>query len=137
MDLYRLFIPSWRFFDQLGIISTLYYRIKQNGTYSSWFVALEKPNRAFLNLFLNSDGNIYLFSQVLVDRLAAEVSTISSSSDVRIEALNNFKLIENLVRQKIQKEKLSNEIFFQFKIQVHSDKNENPEDFIISKELRL
>lgn len=108
MTLSRLFIPSWRFFDQLGTIATLYYRTNTNST---WQIVLKKPTRQWWHLFHNPHGNQYLMCLSLVDRL------ITEKADQSIEQTESFQLVRNLVKSVVQEENQQNKTF-EFKIEL-------------------
>lgn len=129
MSLLRLFIPSWRFFDQIGTIPKLYYRVKSASDYTPWVLCLEKPaGRNFFNFLLNANGNFYLTCLGLIDRL------VSEEHNSEIQSTVSYKLVENLVRNKVISEN-SNAKSFQFKIQV---KTENKvQYFLMSDEVFL
>ncbi len=57
---FRIFVPSWRFFDDTGPIPKLYVRAEQAGQLgSSWLPALQPPKRRWYSLFFNPDGNLH------------------------------------------------------------------------------
>lgn len=107
MTLSRLFIPSWRFFDQLGTIPTLFYRTNNN---TDWQLVLQKPQRRWWHLFHNPEGNQYLLCLSLVDRLLAE------KADQSIEQTESFRLVKNLVRSVVLSDPQNKT--FEFKIEL-------------------
>lgn len=131
----KLFIPTWKFFDQLGTVSNLFYRELNKTGDGPWMPVFDKPKRNFLNLFYNPEGNLYLACVALVDRLVHEVGTNHTLSPQDIEQLESFLLVKNLVLVFLQ-EKKSKGFRFQFKIQVQSEKTAL-EDFLVSKKLVL
>jgi hypothetical protein len=96
--LFRVFIPSWRFFDELGEVSHLYYRFGADPeSLGDWIQYSEKPNRHLGALFLNPRGNLHLANMGLISELPS-----------------TQELVENLVRFQIIETKAS-QFFFQFK----------------------
>lgn len=128
MNWLRLFIPSWRFFDQIGTISKLYYRVNLGDGYMPWRICLEKPKRHVFNLLLNPNGNFYLPCLALVDRLVSEEVTSNIQNTI------SYRLVENLVRHTILDQNLKAKSF-QFKVQIASENQ--VEDFLISEEVKL
>lgn len=133
----KLFIPTWKFFDQLGTVSKIYYRILDKSDSGAWMPVLEKPPRNLLNLFYNPEGNLYLACVALVDRLVFEIgSSPESLSPEQTEKLESYLLVQNMVKVLLVPKTVKKELRFQFKIQVESELK-LPEDFLISKELVL
>lgn len=113
MILLRILIPSWRFFDRLGRVPELLYRVKNNGEWGNWGTCFERPQRKLWHLFSNPHGNMYLAYRSLVDRL---IDDSQKTQDLEKEI--SFQLIKNLVHQTILKNKTSKTTHYAFKIKV-------------------
>jgi hypothetical protein len=99
LKLFRVIIPSWRFFDELGDVSELFYRFgPESSKLGSWIRYSEQPKRNLGALFLNPRENLYLASLSLISDLP-----------------ESAPLVRNLVQWKIAQTH-SDKFFFQFKI---------------------
>ena len=132
----QLFIPTWKFFDQLGTVSKLYYRDLSPDGAMIWLPVFEKPTRNFLNLFYNPEGNLYLACVALVDRLVIDVGSKEPLPAEYVEKLESYLLVQNMVRVFLREKFQTQFLRVQFKIQVESE-HASPDDFLISKELVL
>ena len=120
MNLLKILIPSWRFFDRAGDLSQLYFKAHTgNGNYGFWQEVLIPPKRHLGNFVLNPQGNLYLASQALVERLVQEISEDDQGvmTPEFIEHQSAFKLVKNLVEVSL-KERNSSFQRFQFMIKV-------------------
>jgi hypothetical protein len=98
LQLFRVLVPSWRFFDELGDINRLYYRYgADRDRLGKWMGYSEEPKRNPGTLFLNPRGNLHLANIALLSDLPA-----------------TSPLIGNLVRLKIA-EVEKGRFFYQFK----------------------
>jgi hypothetical protein len=98
LKLFRVVIPSWRFFDELGDVSRLHYRFgSESSKLGPWILYSEKPARNLGTLFLNPRGNLYL----------ANIGLISGLPETE-------ELIENLVQWEVVQAR-PGKFFFQFK----------------------
>jgi hypothetical protein len=66
---WRLFIPTWRFFDSVGPHPQLLVKKDQQ-----WEVFLKQPKLYWYSLFFNPQGSFYHACNNLLDRLIEEVS---------------------------------------------------------------
>ena len=110
----RVFIPTWRFFDRIGRVPELYYRVKFNGKLGPWQPVFEKPERKFYHLFVNPEGNLYLAYQSLLDRLLDD----SQNKSINFEEQISFQQIKNLVHSKALKSSHKEATHFEFKADV-------------------
>jgi hypothetical protein len=98
LKLFRIAIPSWRFFDELGEISHLYYRFgEKSSELGSWILYSRKPIRNIRTLFFNCEENLFLANIGLISDLPASA-----------------RLVENLVCWEIART-YRGKFFFQFK----------------------
>lgn len=137
MNWLRLFIPSWRFFDQLGSVPQLMYRVSKKSETTDWQPVFKKPQRQLHNLFFNPFGNLYLYHQSLVSRLADESQTATN-----LELVPTYQILKELT-QEIIKQQFQNQneqildLKFQFKVSLHSENQKNPIDLITTEEMVL
>lgn len=98
MDFLRIFMPSWRFFDRLGRVPEVFFRGKSLEAESKkWQPLLEKPKRKSYNLFFNPGGNLYLAQVSLIEQVLDD----SQKESKKFEETVSFKLLKNLVREKV------------------------------------
>lgn len=133
MNLWRLLIPSWRFFDRAGDTAILYVRKDgKKPNENQWQPVLHPPSRTLANLFLNPQGNLYLAAQGMVTRLAEEISQ-NQSSPQDIEQWDSFLLVKNLVIHHLDQTTSS----YQFKIEISPAAGEDAYSLLTSKEYQL
>lgn len=126
--LLRVLIPSWRFFDDVGHVSKLYYQI---GPYGPWQPCFQPQQRHWYQLFLNPHTNLRMALNSIVERLSMEISDLDEN---KISESITYQLVENLVRHQVKsiEPKAQN---FRFKIVVSSPvSNEADYNALISKE---
>lgn len=131
LQLLKLFLPTWKFFDHVGLVPVVYFRMgDQEGHLSQWRKVIEVPERQWMNFILNPKGNWIshqhtALHQLLNDNLKFEVDDLEKS--------NSFQFIKSLVEQKlISSEDKKN--FYQFKVAGVSTQNFElqEEDLILS-----
>jgi hypothetical protein len=122
-SLFRLFIPSWRFFDDIGSISRLYY---QTDTLPDWQPCFHPQPRRWFYLLLNPTGNLRLACYSLVDRLVEEISHLREENQHLVSQSVSYRLLENLIRYQVRSLSTSSHNF-RFKIIVSSPLIENSE----------
>lgn len=127
MNLWRLIIPSWRFFDRAGDTAILY--VRKTGSAAPWTPVLVPPTRNLGNLFLNPTGNLYLACQGLVNRLVEEISDHQGPTD-EVEQWDSFLLVKNLVEHQLGATTVS----YQFKIEIAPAHGERTYTLLTSKE---
>ncbi len=114
MGFIRVLIPTWRFFDRLGRVPELLFRVKFGGKFGPWLPVLEKPTRKFYHLFLNPEGNLHLAYNTLVDRVLDD----SQNKSIDFENQISFQQIKNLVHQKALTSATKETTHFEFKVSV-------------------
>lgn len=112
LQFFRLFFPSWKFFDSVGSLPKLYFQIESR----QWEPLLHSPPIVWWNLFVNSEGNLHHAYQNLVNRLVLDLNQLSSNSP---DELTSFQLVEQLVRSQIhQLNRYEKGQIYRFKISV-------------------
>ena len=90
----RTLIPSWRFFDELGAIPTLEFRLRApGGEWAAWQPAIGSGSRGPLGLIFNPRGNLNLACHSLVTQLATDL-------DEKTGHAVSYALVRNLVRSR-------------------------------------
>jgi hypothetical protein len=114
---FRVLFPSWRFFDELGGVPSLFYRTVQNGEMGPWQDCLPNQSRNAFSFLLNPTGNLRMASLSLVEQL---VSEIQETDENQLEALSKtvpYLLTRKLVIFQMKKRgAFPPGQFFQFKI---------------------
>lgn len=118
LQLWRGFFPSWKFFDEVGYVPSLQFRVARNEVElesKEWQPLLQKAHRRWLDLFLNPFGNSLHFTDTLVRQFAEDIQ--SGDSPEQIEHAISFKIVFNLVQQEVKKYlSLESDFYFQFKV---------------------
>lgn len=94
LNLFRVFLPSWKFFDEVGSAPELYYQME-----GPWQPVLIRPANKLRNLFLHPEGNFFHAGHSLLERLLREVNEAEPSD---LESSPSYQLVENLVRFQIR-----------------------------------
>lgn len=124
MNLVKILIPSWRFFDRPSDLAFLYVRTQtKDGIWSAWRPCLNPPLTKITNLFLNPMGNLYLACQSLVNRFAEEVSNHQTHT--------SLDYIKRLVTETVDTQDLH---AYQFRIEVTPVNGAEPFELFVSEE---
>lgn len=126
--LLRAFFPSWKFFDDIGEVPVLFYRVSEDGRdFGGWKICLEKSKRSLGSLFLNPQGNFLLACESHLQHLLTDLEENSNGGSVRIENSVSYQLTKKLVRFQIMKRGLVGERFwYQFKLSVMFPGEQDP-----------
>ncbi|MFN8392472.1 MAG: hypothetical protein U0136_19420 [Bdellovibrionota bacterium] len=136
MQLFRVVLPSWRFFDQPCDIPRLRYRVSmQNGSLGEWREALQPPPRRWWNLFFNPKGTAYLACHSLLRQLETEIGELDPADTDAFPESAVFRLVHNLARYCIARdEALRTGAQYQFSVlRVSVDGQNREEQFLLSK----
>jgi hypothetical protein len=102
--LLRAFFPSWKFYEDLGDVPILFYRIKERGSiWTPWKNCVEKKKRKWTKLFLNSQGNVHLAYGSLLQHLVTDIQEIEDSDYFSLKSKASYQLVQNLVLFEISK----------------------------------
>lgn len=129
LSLFRVFFPSWRFFEDTCGRPALYARIEKG----VWKSVLEKPQRSFFSLFFNPEGNLFLAYGSLLERLLKDASELQAGEEGQLLDSVSYRLVRNLVESKLS---LSPGVQYQFKVCVSGEAatREFEQDALISSE---
>ena len=94
--LLRVLVPSWRFFDGIGVHPDLLARVAgPDGRFGPWLALLPPPPRAWWNVFWHPDGNLSMACHSLLDRLQADLAAAEEDDDPA--QLVSYRLVLDLV----------------------------------------
>jgi hypothetical protein len=126
--LLRAFFPSWRFFEDLGDVPVLWYRVARVGTeLGNWQNCTKRLTRRWHGLLLNPQGNLLLASGSLLQQLLSDVEQVDEKHPERVEKFVSYQLTRNLVRHQISE---MAGLHYQFKLSAGS--GTSCEDVLIS-----
>ena len=92
-SIFRVFIPSWRFFDQIGTPLLAQFRFGQNdSSLGEWMSLPTTQTRMPWNLFFNADVSIHHALQSLTERLVSEAQTFASASAANSTSTTRAKI---------------------------------------------
>ena len=112
IQLFRVLLPSWKFFDGLVDAPVLYHRVSQDGVnFGEWSQTIPKAQkRRFKNLLLNSNENYLFAAHALLEYFKNDLQE-KSDSQVSLE------LIKNLVLYRLKElDQISEVSFFQIRL---------------------
>lgn len=97
----RVFVPSWRFFDEIHHTPKLYYRIGPSADQlGDWTLCRVRRERRLSHLFLNPDINLDLAAATLSERFVSEASRAPDGTD--LEETVSYKLLREVVRSHLR-----------------------------------
>lgn len=120
----RLFIPTWRFFDDVGHVPMLFVRVSEE---TEWQLALPPLQRHWYTLFLNPAGNERHALNNLLTRLMVETQEVKD-----IEPTVTYQLVKNLAQSRAHSTNT-----FQFKLCIHNGNLHHAEDLLVSPIYRV
>jgi hypothetical protein len=100
--LLRAFFPNWKFFHAVGYVPHLYARSAVQLTsgellWSDWVLIYPRRVRSLHHLLHNTDTNIGLAQQNMVDHFWADLHDLPEGDDPR--ALVSYQMMQRLVEQ--------------------------------------
>lgn len=131
--LFRLFFPSWKFFDESSYLYYLKFRYcKENEdiTLVDWQFCPPKLNRNLKQMLINPDGNISLACESTLQHFYSDLYERQSTNNFKeLAELTSYKNIQNLVKYFAE---IIDKDFgkYQFKVSIMSELEE--EDIIVS-----
>lgn len=100
LQLFRAWLPSWRFFETLSEQPVLFFRTGQEAEdveAGEWRRALQRPPRTVFSVLLNGEGNLHLACYALLDQLEEDLSELDVSQIDGVPRLPSYQLVQNLV----------------------------------------
>jgi hypothetical protein len=118
LHVFRVFFPSWKFFDEVGEIATLRYRFEaKENEWSEWLNFPTKTKMKWYFLFFNPQVNFHLAGQSAV-QILGEMSMEHAGSAKDFFQLQEYRIVQNLVAYVIVEERKLERFGYQFKIEV-------------------
>lgn len=99
LQLFRAWVPSWRFFETLSEQPVLFYRVGSGAEEpgGEWRVALRRPARRWYSIALNGEGNLHLASYTLLDQLEEDIGELQPSQLDSFSQSASYQLVQNLI----------------------------------------
>ena len=101
---WKLFFPSWNFFDDFSTTPRMEFRLFRPGYETAEWRLLfpEHSTRSLWRVLFNPHGNLELFEQSQIESAADELSLLSAKAAEEFSAGNTYALLVALVRRRIQ-----------------------------------
>ena len=117
-QLFRAWVPSWRFFETHSEQAVLFYRVAAAGDeMGEWRPALQRPRRSWYSIVLNGEGNLHLACYALLDQLEEDISEFDAAQLDSFSHTPSYQLIQNLVCcLLLENDKLRSGCKYQFKV---------------------
>ena len=109
-QLFRVLLPSWKFFDGRVDAAVLLYRLSDDGiVFGDWILCIPKTGkRSWKKLFLNTRENYLFAAHALIEYLKND---LSDGSDPAV----SLELVKNLVEFQIRESEVNSKSnYFQF-----------------------
>jgi hypothetical protein len=93
----RAFFPSWKFFDDVGVVQVLMVRVgRDENDLGEWTHCLHRVRRRWYAPVVNPEATLHLAYGSLLQQLVAEVEEMPVPYDV--ESAVSYQLTHHLVR---------------------------------------
>ena len=116
VHLLRAFFPSWRFYDDFNHLPVLSFRWRHaGGEFGEWTLCSPRPQRRLAALLVNTDGNLFLAENSLVQQLVTELQSVEPEE---APGLVSYRLTDRLVRTRLPADGSAE---YQFKLSVDSE----------------
>ncbi len=100
--LFRALFPSWRFFEELGRVPKLSFRIVGSSE-TEWSECLAPERMGLGALFLNARGNLRMAGNSLVEQLVTDLSELEDgATDEAVTSSVSYELVTRLVRSQVR-----------------------------------
>lgn len=94
---FRAFFPSWRFFEDIEDVPTLFYRrTREGGDWGPWTACISRPPRRLGAIVFNPDGNLALAYGSLIQQLLVDLPDDPRDAD-GVEGSVPYALVRALV----------------------------------------
>jgi hypothetical protein len=113
LQLMRVIIPSWRFFDQPDEPLLLETRVN---TKDAWIPLLTPRRRPFYAVIFNPGGNLRFAMHALLEQF---ISDLEDGDEIAIDV--SSALVQNLVKQQLTERGVVGPKSFQFRIRTTTD----------------
>lgn len=113
---FRVLVPSWRFFEDVGHSLLLEYRSGEPNHMGEWQNALERPAPRWYSFLFNPSGNLFLAEQSLLQRFEGDIGNLDPARTHEFEHATSFLLVKQLVRVRLQQEGRAAGTRYQFRV---------------------
>lgn len=101
--LLRALFPSWRFFEELGHVPKVSFRIlSADSGAGPWQDAMGQATRSWSMLALNSQGNLRMAENSLIEQLMTDLADLPDENTDDLERSVSYELAIQLVRSHIR-----------------------------------
>jgi hypothetical protein len=101
IHLFRVLFPTWRFFEDVGVVPQLWHRYIGDQSPEEWQLTLPPLKRNYFMLFFNPWGNVTLAYGSLLESLLTDINDLPSADSESVATLTSYKLVRRLVEFKI------------------------------------
>lgn len=119
MFIFRIFFPSWKFFDDSGVIYALKYRVCtkiEEMESAPWAVCPPKLKRSWRQLIANPWGNVALACDSVVQHLSASINEAVDNDDlIQLSNSVSYQTAQNMAQYFCRQTGLEYR-FYQFKL---------------------
>ncbi len=132
--LFRIFFPSWKFFDESTDLYYIKFRVSINYSdedFSNWELCPQKLKRNWYQFVFNPNGNVSLACDTILNHLYYEIYNNQDDNIYisNLEETTSYKITQNMLQYYI-KQNNTHYNYYQFKISVLN--NDLEEDLLIS-----
>ncbi len=122
LSLFRVFVPSWRFFDEAKPIPSLELRLAPEGNaWGAWLPVFDRlPDRSPWQLCFNPLENDRLARQSLLSRFLNEASDWKPG-DQAVTGSVSYELVRGLVLERVARESRKGKVRFQFRLMLEGE----------------
>jgi hypothetical protein len=120
LALFRVLLPSWRFFTSIEPALRLLCRVASHGSdFGPWRELLTPPPRGPGSLFSNAAGNLHLACHAALEQLESELE--AAGPDSRVGELVGYRLVANLVAYRLRErgDLAGSQVRYQFRLRSH------------------
>lgn len=136
VNLFRAFFPSWKFFEDVGPVPRLFYKVTMQGQASTdWLPCWHQQQRKISHLFLNAETNYLLTCGSLLNQLVTELEEIDDAQLDSFTQSVSYQLTQRLVQEHIEQQHHNYKVTqYQFKVSAQLPLNLEFQDIFISPE---
>ena len=116
LALFRVLLPSWRFFEDIAPAPRLWCRVAAHGgDFGPWRELLRGSTRCAGALLLNPAGNLHLACHAALEQFQSELE--EAASDMPAAELIGYELVANIVAYELRTARVAGpHARFQFRV---------------------
>ncbi len=121
--LLRAFFPSWKFFEDVFEMPTLYFRTRPAGEseFGPWVNCFSKIKRTPWMPLLNPEGNLLLAKYSLLQQLQYDLEEVKAGQESTFVDSVSYRLTKALAEDTMTQKGIAKGSEFQFKVSVVED----------------